>query len=170
MDKRKVMIVDDDKEFLEELEENLTLSGYDAVAINDPIVALESAPQIKPQVILLDLKMPEMNGFQLAEELKRMEGLKDAPIIAMSAHYGQDCFRFLNMVGIRRYLKKPFFPLDAIVQIEGALLESRSARKGANTYNVCVEGAGKNPANPEIIKANCRQYDCRFRSNCSALY
>ncbi|MBN1913200.1 MAG: response regulator [Candidatus Omnitrophica bacterium] len=122
----KVMVVDDDVEFLEELKEVLVLSGYDTVAIDDPVFALEYAPKIKPHVVLLDLKMPKMKGFRFADELRKSEGLKNTSIIAMAAYYKEVYFRFLNMLGIRRYLKKPFFPLDVIVQIEKALDEGQN--------------------------------------------
>ena len=72
---KKVMLIDDNKEFLEELQELLTLSGYEPLAFTDPVSALEAAPGIKPQIILLDLMMPGKNGFQLASEIRRFSEL-----------------------------------------------------------------------------------------------
>jgi CheY-like chemotaxis protein len=87
MNKRRVMIVDDDRQFLEELEEMLIFSGYEIVAFNDAQAALESAVRLRPDVILLDVKMPGKSGFQLADELQRLPELEGTPVIAMSGHY-----------------------------------------------------------------------------------
>ena len=65
MSKCKVMIVDDDSEFLQELKEMLDLSGYEVNAIKDPLQVQEEASRIKPDVIVLDLKMDGMNGFEV---------------------------------------------------------------------------------------------------------
>lgn len=122
---KKIMIVDDDKEFLEELKETLALSGYDMLAVEDPARVLETARLEKPEVILLDLKMPQKSGFQVADELRHFSELSNIPIIAMSAYLKDDYVSLLNMCGIKRCLKKPFYPLDVIAEIENALAERR---------------------------------------------
>jgi len=66
----KIMIVDDDKEFLEKLQEILTLSGYNSIAINESTIALQAVHTIKPDVILLDIKMKGIYRFHLAERLE----------------------------------------------------------------------------------------------------
>ena len=121
MNNRKVMIVDDDKEFLEELNETLGLSGYDVVSVNDSVAAIDTASRIKPDVILLDLKMPQKSGFQLADELRHLSELSRVPIIVMTGFFKDDYASLLNICGVRKCLKKPFNPLDVIAQIEEAL-------------------------------------------------
>lgn len=124
MEYKKVMIVDDDKEFLDELNETLELSGYKMVAVNDPEKALEAVSSVKPDIILLDLKMPKINGFQLASEIKNSPQHSRIPIIAMSAYFRDDTKPLMNTCGIRTYLKKPFTPLDVIAEIEEALTQN----------------------------------------------
>jgi DNA-binding response OmpR family regulator len=119
---KKVMIVDDDKEFLEELNETLNLSGYDMVAVNDAGSDVDVAAQTKPDVIILDLKMPKKSGFQLADEIKHLQEIADIPIIAMTGFLKDDYTPLLNVCGIKKCLKKPFNPLDVIAHIEEALL------------------------------------------------
>lgn len=121
MGNKKVMIVDDDKEFLEELEETLTLSGYDMVAVNDASSALDIAAKTSPDIILIDLKMPKKTGFQLADELRHLSGLKHIPVIAMTGFFKEGYGPLLHICGIKRCLKKPFSPLDVIAEIEEAL-------------------------------------------------
>lgn len=123
MQKKRVVIVDDDKDFLGELEEVLIMSGYDLVAVNDPMTALGVAAEVKPDVVLLDLKMPKKTGFELASDLGHFFEGSPVPIIAMSAFYKDDFMPLLNFCGIKRCLKKPFNPLDVISEIENALKE-----------------------------------------------
>lgn len=115
----KIMIIDDDKIFLEELQELLALSGYDLIAVNDSQEAVDKALKIKPHIILVDLRMNNLNGFQVAERLKRYPEIADTHIVAMSGHFGMDeDARLFDACGIKRFLKKPFNPLDVISVIE----------------------------------------------------
>lgn len=120
---RKIMIIDDDKEFLEELNETLTLSGYEAVVVNDATSALDVIIKTKPDVILLDLKMPKKSGFQVASELKYYSGIMNVPIIAMTGFFREEFVPLMTICGIKKYLKKPINPLDVIAQIEAVLVD-----------------------------------------------
>ncbi len=119
--KKIIMVVDDDKEFLEELGETLALSGYALKVVNDPTEALSVAKQVKPVLILLDLKMPKKSGFEIADDLRRLPELGNIPIIAMSAFYKDEYGPLIKMCGIKRCLTKPFNPLDVIAEIEAAM-------------------------------------------------
>jgi DNA-binding response OmpR family regulator len=120
MERRKVLIADDNCGFLDELEETLALSGYDMIAVSDPVSILEKAIAIKPSLILLDLKMPKKSGFQVAKELKENPQTAGIPVIAMSAFFEEKYKSLLEASGIKKCLKKPFNPLDVIAQIEEA--------------------------------------------------
>ncbi|HOW43398.1 MAG TPA: response regulator [Candidatus Omnitrophota bacterium] len=122
MSKGKVIIVDDDKEFLEELKETLMLSGYEVFETAQADLVQHQANFIKPDVILLDLKMNDMNGFEVADELRQFTATMGIPIIAMTGFFREDeHVPLLNICGIQKCLKKPFNPLDVIVAIEGVL-------------------------------------------------
>ena len=123
---RKILIVDDNKEFLDELEENLALSGYSMVAVSDPREAVPLAVQTKPDVVLLDLKMPGKSGFQIADEMSRYFELQNVPIIAMSAFFKDEYRMLMAMCGIKKCLKKPFNPLEVITEIEDVLAKKES--------------------------------------------
>lgn len=118
---KKIMIVDDNKEFLEELKETLVLSGYDVIDIDNALLTLDAAIKTKPDVIMLDLKMPEKSGFQVAYEVKHLLELTHIPIIAMTGFFHDEQIPFLDIYGIKKCIKKPFNPLDAIAQIEAVL-------------------------------------------------
>ena len=123
MHKKKVLIVDNDKDFLSELREVLEMSGYELVAVEDPCYALEIASRAQVDVVLLDLKMPKKNGFDLAYELHHSPHLRGCPIIAMTGFYKEEYQSLFAKCGIRKCLKKPFRPLDVISVIEDALTE-----------------------------------------------
>ena len=121
MANKKVMIVDDDSEFLEELNETMSMSGYKMIPVNDSTTAVDIATSEKPDLIILDLKMPGKSGFQLAEEIRRIPALGNTPIIAMSAFFKDEYAFLLSIFGIKKCLKKPFKPLDVITAVETEL-------------------------------------------------
>ncbi len=124
MGSRKIVIINDDKKSSGDIEGILAVSGHDPIVVNDAFLAVDTVVQKKPDVILLELKMPRKNGFELADEINRVFEPKKIPIIAMSTFF-KDEFRFLfNLCGINRYIKKPFYPLDIIWAIESVTEES----------------------------------------------
>lgn len=119
MPEKTVLVVDDDVEFLEELKEMLELTGYNVTATSDSTSALRMARQSRPDVILLDLRMKQMNGFEVADTLKRFPETTNIPVIAMSGFYAlKEHSWLMNFCGFRKCLKKPFNPLDVIKEIE----------------------------------------------------
>ena len=118
---RKVMIVDDDEKFLKDLEEMLAFSGYDIIAAHDPFSVLPIASKEKPNAILLDLKMPGKSGFQVAHELRGSPELQHIPIIAMTRFFKDGYKILMEMCDIKKCIKKPFHPLDLIMELEAVL-------------------------------------------------
>jgi CheY-like chemotaxis protein len=119
MANRKILIVDDDIEFAQELQELLLLSGYEAKAVNRASETIQAVAQEKPDVILLDLKMDGMSGFEVAKGLRSNQETRAIPIIAMSGYYDNERDAALfNFFDLRYYLQKPFKPLNVIIQIE----------------------------------------------------
>jgi len=125
----KILVVDDDQEFLEELTEFLSSSGYTVVAINNPLVALAALVKVKPDVVLLDLKMPAKSGFQLAAEIRALPDFFDVPIVTMSAFVKDESTAFLSICGINKYIKKPFSPAQLVSDIEAVLSKQRLGLK-----------------------------------------
>lgn len=122
MSRGRVLIVDDDKEFREELRETLDLSGYEVIEVEDARAVQNTASRTSPDVIVLDLKMDDMNGFEVAEELKRFTTTVGIPVIAMTGFFREDEHApLMNICGITTCIKKPFNPLDVIAAIEAAM-------------------------------------------------
>ncbi|MGA1864283.1 MAG: two-component system response regulator [bacterium] len=126
MDGKKLLIVDDDKEFLEELREALSLKGYYPIVINDSTTVLDVISTLKPDVILLDLNMDGMSGFRIAQSLKKSPLTSEIPIIAMTGVFtGENHFSLMDLCGIKICIEKPFNPQDLIL-----LLKKVISKKG----------------------------------------
>lgn len=115
----KILVVDDDREFLEEVTELLTLSGYEVATAFDGESTLEQVLIFKPSIIFLDLKMTPKSGFQIADELINTLGLKDTRIIAMTGFFtAKEHLTLMNLCGVKKCILKPIKPLDFIANIE----------------------------------------------------
>lgn len=126
----KIMLVDDDAEFLEELQEIIKLSGYDPISVQESKLVFGVARKVKPDVIVLDLKMEGMNGFEVASKLHRFPETSKIPIIAMTGYFTEnEHLPLMELCDMKICLKKPFNPLDIIAQIENVLAESEKNTK-----------------------------------------
>lgn len=115
-----VLVVDDDDGFQETLQALLEMEGYDVVVARDGQEALAKLEEITPAVILLDLMMPRMNGFDFAQELTR-RGLRPAiPIVVLTAdgRAGQK----VEQIGAEGHLGKPF-DVNALLQVVNQLAQ-----------------------------------------------
>lgn len=125
MRNKEALIINDGKESLGDLEEILAASGHDSVLHYDAHSAVDVVVQRKPDVILLELKMPHKNGFQLADDINRALETKKIPMIAMAELFKQEYTFLLNLCGITRCLRKPFYPLEVIWAVEIAAEENK---------------------------------------------
>lgn len=126
MPKKKVFIIDDDKEFGEELKELLELEGYNTTAFFDGTSALGMISRVKPDVILLDLKLMGKSGFQVAYELKSFPKTADIPIIAMTGFFTEkEHAELMDMCGIEICLVKPFDSQEVLRKIKTTLKKRR---------------------------------------------
>ena len=124
MQNRKVAIIDDNQDSLRELEQILKMAGYTPVLVDDIFGNVDTVIENKPDVILMELKMPHKNGFALADAINRVFETKKIPIIAMSNLFKDEFKWLMDFCGIKRWIKKPFLPLDVIWAIENELEEN----------------------------------------------
>jgi len=117
--RKKILVIDDDDDFLSELHETLILSGYDTIAVNDGSAAFRIAREVKPDLILVDIRMNGLNGFQVADKLNQYVETSDIPVVAMSGHFTEEeHLHLMDILGIKALIRKPFRPLDVITHIE----------------------------------------------------
>jgi len=120
----KIMVVDDDEDFTNLYQKTLQAAGYDTTAVNQSITAIEMAYLVKPDVFVIDLMMPDLDGFQLCRMIKADPVLKLTPIIIVTALTDDDSKRVAAGAGANDYLTKPFH-IDDIKSRINAVLTSR---------------------------------------------
>jgi two-component system OmpR family response regulator len=133
MPKKRILIVDDEPKFTQMVRFNLEKTGvYEVMEVNHPKQALEAATRFKPDLVLLDVMMPGMDGGDVAAQFQRDPGLKDVPVMFVTAavarsEAGQHGYRSGGDI----FLAKPI-TLDALL---AAIAEN--LRHGAHATNAC---------------------------------
>ena len=121
-----ILVVDDQERNREICQENLEMEDYRIVMAENGLQGLETARIEKPDLILLDIMMPELNGYEVLEKLKADEELHDIPVLMLTAKAGtSDVVRALNL-GANDYLKKPF-DIDELVARVDTLVHLKKA-------------------------------------------
>ncbi|MBI4423411.1 MAG: response regulator [Elusimicrobia bacterium] len=106
--RKKILAVDDDPAFIDFLRESLTLEGYEVLAAFNGEEAVRIASAEKPDVVLLDIMMPQMHGYEACERIRANEALAGTLIVILSAKNYQVDQVTAKAVGADHYLVKPF--------------------------------------------------------------
>jgi two-component system alkaline phosphatase synthesis response regulator PhoP len=117
----KILIVDDDKQITFFLEKLLSIEGYETTSINESSKAIEAANSINPDLFILDLMMPEPNGFELCRMLRANPNFSQTPIVIITAMDDSDSKAIAFLAGANDYIMKPFRP-DELAQRMKALI------------------------------------------------
>jgi DNA-binding response OmpR family regulator len=121
MPKTVILIVEDDPDILQLLTYNLHAADFDVITATDGNNALTAARQYLPHLVILDLMIPGINGFEVCKELKRGADTQKIPIIILTAR-GDEVDRVVGLeLGADDYVVKPFSPRELILRI-GAVL------------------------------------------------
>jgi DNA-binding response OmpR family regulator len=120
MDKRKVLIVDDEPAILKVFGIKLRASGYEVITALNGIEALDKVKSEKPDIMLLDVIMPDMDGFEVLQNLRTFSKL---PVIVVSAR--PEYSRQAINLGANSFLAKPF-DIDEMVKRIKQLIERKS--------------------------------------------
>ncbi|HVF11619.1 MAG TPA: response regulator [Actinomycetota bacterium] len=110
----KILIADDDPVIIKLLQVNLEMEGYQVVTAEDGQDAVEKAALEKPDLVMLDIMMPRMDGWTARGELLKNPDLKDVPVIFLSARAQQADLRKGYEAGVAEYVTKPFDPIDLL--------------------------------------------------------
>ena len=127
---QRILVVDDEPDLVELLSFNLRIAGYDVISAADGLGALELAQRLQPDLILLDLMLPELDGISVCEILRGHPATAAIPIIMLTA-WSSDLSRQLGLAaGADEYLTKPFTARDVLGRIK-SLLESAATATAA---------------------------------------
>jgi diguanylate cyclase (GGDEF)-like protein len=136
--KRDILIVDDVSENLEFLSTILSQQGYKVRSVLSGITALKVAKAVQPDLILLDIKMPEMDGYKVCEKLKSDPVTQDIPVIFLSAlDRASDKVKAFTVGGID-YIPKPFQIEELLARVKNHL-DLRSAQAQVQKLNAELE-------------------------------
>jgi DNA-binding response OmpR family regulator len=121
MSKISILAVEDDTDILQLLVYNLKAAGYDAITAEEGYDALSKARQHLPSLIVLDVMIPGLDGFEVCRELKRNVETKNIPIIMLTAK-GEEIDRVVGLeLGADDYVVKPFSPRELMLRVRAVL-------------------------------------------------
>lgn len=122
MKKGKILVVDDEVYILHILDFSLGAEGFDVISANNGELAIEKAKQEQPDLIVLDIMMPVLDGYETCRRLKQQPETKEIPVVLLTAK-GRDVDKRVGFeAGAIDYIVKPFSPsrlIDRISEIIG---------------------------------------------------
>ena len=121
MMRHKILVVDDEPDLVELVSFNLRAEGYDVVTASNGMEALNQARSVLPDLIVLDLMMPELDGLSVCEILRRLPSTAPIPVIMLTA-WKSELTRIIGLdSGAEDYITKPFSPRDLVTRVNNAL-------------------------------------------------
>lgn len=116
-DAKTILVVEDEPDTLLALKDRLEMEGYRVVTAVDGMEALEVLPEARPALILMDVMMPRMNGYQLCRKIKSREEWSRIPVILVTAKSQESDRYWGKESGCDDYVTKPFEMDDVIERI-----------------------------------------------------
>lgn len=117
----KILIVDDDHVQLRVLESFLSQLGYEVTAVDNGEMAVQEALQHRPDLIVLDIEMPNKDGFEVLDDLRRFKRTQQTPVIILSAETGTTNREGARRRGATDFLAKPFDRLQLMQRVQAIL-------------------------------------------------
>jgi len=124
--KLKVLIIEDNEQNMYMLTFLLKNNNYEVFQAFNGKEGIKAAIDIQPDVILLDIQLPEMDGYHVAKELTSIESIKDIPIIAVTSHAMIGDREKAMESGVTGYIEKPIDPDNFIIKMEAYMKESNA--------------------------------------------
>lgn len=127
-----VLVADDDPDILLLMTVTLERDGYDVVGAKDGLSALEAALERVPHLVLLDLMMPGLDGYEVTRRLRGEPITKDVPIVIVTAAAEESQAAKALEAGADAYMKKPFSPRELLAKTASLILERRPRSRTAS--------------------------------------
>lgn len=127
--KPKILVVDDEPDAVELIEFNLKSAGFEVVTASDGAEAIKRALALMPDLILLDIMLPEVDGMEVCKTLRRDPVTAGIPIIMLTAK-AAEIDRVLGLeLGADDYVTKPFSPRELVLRVKGLLRRGKPAEE-----------------------------------------
>jgi two-component system phosphate regulon response regulator PhoB len=125
MSKARILIVDDEEDILELLRYNISKEGYDVISAENGEGCLKLAHSHTPDLIILDLMMPDIDGLDVCKRLKKEDETKSIPVIMLTAKDTESDIIVGLELGADDYIAKPFSPKVLVARMKSVLRRSR---------------------------------------------
>lgn len=121
MNQRRIMVVEDHAQTRELLQYNLQAAGYEVRSAGSGEQGLDAMSRWRPDLVLLDIMLPEIDGLEVCRRLKQTPSLRGVPVIMLTAR-GEEVDRVVGLeLGAEDYVLKPFSPRELLLRIKNAL-------------------------------------------------
>jgi DNA-binding response OmpR family regulator len=126
--KKKVVCVEDEPEIIDLIRLILGRKGFDLTGATGGLEGLEAIRRVKPDLVLLDLMMPDMDGWEVYQQMKADPDLKNIPVIVVTAKAQSiDKILGLHIAKVDDYVTKPFGPQELLQSVERVLSAKATA-------------------------------------------
>jgi DNA-binding response OmpR family regulator len=126
MPKEQILIIEDDKHISKLVKYNAEKAGYDCTVVEDGEKALDVLTKQGADLIILDIMLPKMDGFEVCRIIKQNTKLKDIPVIMLTAK-GEEVDRIVGLeLGADDYMVKPFSPRELILRVKAILRRGKA--------------------------------------------
>ena len=153
---KKILVIEDNKEILENTAEILELSNYDVFTASNGKIGVEQALARKPDLILCDIMMPELDGYGVLHMVQKNPELQSTPFIFLTAKTEQSDLRKAMSLGADDYIYKPYDATELLNAIEGRLKKAELLKKtvsaGINGVNELITIAGGDKALNDFVE------------------
>jgi two-component system OmpR family response regulator len=148
---KTILVVEDDADLCELLEYNLSRSGYRVHIINRLDKALQELRNIQPDLVLLDVMLPDGDGFEFCRQVRADEALAGIPVLFLTAR-GEEVDRVLGLeIGGDDYITKPFSPRELVARVAAVL---RRMTHEVERDERVVHG---------VLEVDLGRHECRYR-------
>ena len=114
----KILIAEDETDIRELIVFSLRYAGFEVIPAIDGQEAVDKALEFKPDLIMMDVRMPRMTGYEACTRIKTMDQIKDIPVVFLSAKGQESEIQTGLDVGAYEYILKPFAPDDLIRKVQ----------------------------------------------------
>jgi DNA-binding response OmpR family regulator len=128
----KILIAEDERDIRELVSFSLQFGGFTVVHAINGAEAVEQAQKELPDLILMDVRMPKMTGYEACRQMKTIDAIRDIPVVFLSAKGQESEIQAGLEVGAEEYILKPFAPDELVKQVQAVLerVAKRRAQQG----------------------------------------
>jgi len=124
----KILVVDDEKDIADLIKLVLEIDQHQVTVVTDPELAVSTAENLLPDLILLDLVMPNVDGYDILKELRNLQKLQNIPVAFLtSKNKSVDFMVGLHMMKVDDYITKPFGKSDLLERVQVLLAKNKSS-------------------------------------------